>query len=222
MADKISPEEKLFNVIRDGKKGGAKPMSPPHGIKKFFKFIRKPARAQAAISGAPSAFSINFNEIKPRTVNTALTIILAGLVALVIYVAVNEKPRLAAITGTVSGAPAGQTEAGAIEAFRPMSFYLAEVKKRDIFQPISEAEPEEQKPDPQEAALSKLAGIAADFKLQGISWGRSPKAMVKCENEDKMYFLGKEQPIGSTGVRIKDIYKNKVIISYEGAEMELL
>jgi len=46
--------------------------------------------------------------------------------------------------------------------------------------------------------------------------------MVKNEKEDKMYFLGEGQAIGSTGVKVKAILKDKIVISYESAEMELL
>jgi len=230
MTDKISPEEKLFKVIREGKKDGAKPQSGPRGIKKFFAdlsfgkkmFTAKPRRARMAISGAPGAFSITLSDIKPKTVNTMLAIILAGLAALVIYVAISERPRVATIAGRISRVPAGPVKTEAIEAFKPMGSYLAEVEKRDIFQPVSAAKPAVQEPDPQKVAMDKLREIVADFKLQGISWGQSPKAMIKSEKEDRMYFLGDGQAIGSTGVKIKAVHKNKVAISYENAEMELL
>ena len=230
MADKISPEEKLFKIIREGKKDGAKPLSGPRGIKRFFaslSFDRKrctarPNPAQAAISGAPAAFSITLSEIKPKTVNTLLAIILAGITALVIYVTINERPRVATIVERVSMAPAEPVKTGAIEAFKPMSFYLTEVKKREIFQPVPMAKPVAQKPDPQKVVLDKLKEISTDFRLQGISWGQNPRAMIKSEKENKMYFLGEGQVIGSTGVKVKSIYKDKIVISYENSEMELL
>jgi len=231
MADKISPEEKLFKVIREGKKDGAKPPSKPGGVKRFFTelplgkkmFTIKPKPARTAISGAPGIFSMTLSNVKPKTINTLFAIILASLAILVIYVAVKERPRIATIAGKISAVPAELEEANVIEAFKPMSSYLTQVEKREIFQPVSAVKLNTaEKLDLQELAINKLKEIAADFKLQGISWGQNPKVMIKNEKEDRMYFLGEGQTIGLTGVKMKAIYKNKIVISYEDAEMELL
>jgi len=230
MADKISPEEKLFKVIREGKKDGAKPPSGPQGIKKFFAefsigkkiFAMVPKPAGAAISGVPGIFSITLSEIKPKTVNTLLAIILGSLTLLVIYVAIHERPRIATIAGRISAIPVEPVKTEVIEAFKPMSSYLAQVKKREIFQPVSATKLLAEKITPEKIAMDKLKEIAADLKLQGISWGQSPKVMIKSEKEDRMYFLGEGQTIGSTGAKMRTIYKNKAVISYENAEIELL
>ena len=229
MADKVSPEEKLFRVIREGKKEGAKPPSGPHGMKKFFAnlslgkkmFTAIPKPMRAAISGAPGAFSITLSEIKPKTVNTTLAIALVCITIIVIYVAISERSRVAVIAGRVSKIPAGPVRTKAIETFKPMSFYLSELEKREIFQPASTAKSLKEAA-PEKVALDKLKVMAADFTLQGISWGQNPKAMVKSAKEDKMYFLGEGQTIGVTGVKMKAIYRNKIVVSYEEAEMELL
>lgn len=230
MADKISPEEKLFKVIREGKKDGAKPLFKPHSIKRFFAklplgkkmFTIKPKPSQAAISGGAGAFSIPLSKIKPKTVNTLFAVILVSLAVLVIYVAINERPRIATIAERISEVPADPEKTEVIETFKPMSSYLAQVEKREIFQPISAIKPQAKILELQELAIDKLKEIAADFKLQGISWGQNPKVMIKNEKEDRMYFLGEGQTIGLTGVKMKAIYKNKIVISYEDAEMELL
>jgi len=230
MVDKISPEEKLFKIIQEGKKDGAKPLSGPRGIKRFFTglsldknmFMAKPKSVQAAIGGAPAAFSIALSKIKPKAVNTVLAIILASLTLFIIYVAIHDRSRVAIIAGRISMIPVGPVKTETIEAFKPMSFYLAEVEKRKIFQPVSMEKLVTQKPDMRKAALDKLMELATDFKLQGISWGQSPKAMIKSEKENKMYFLSGGQKIGLTGVKIKVIHKNKIVISYEDAEMDLL
>lgn len=230
MPDNISPEERLFKVIRQEKKNGVTPRPGPRGIKGFLaglgrgreRFAERPRPLRVAATGAPTAFSITLSEIEPKTINRLLAITLAGLAAFVIHLAVNERPSVTTIVKRVAAIPAGPAEAKAIEAFKPMNFYLAEVEKRDIFQPVTEAKLAAGKPKPQKVALDKLREIAAGLKLQGISWGQSPKAMVKSENEEKMYFLGEGQTIGSTGVKVKAIHKNKIVISYENVEMELL
>ena len=64
--------------------------------------------------------------------------------------------------------------------------------------------------------------MSKDLKLVGISWGQSPKAMIRSKKEQNTYFLRQEQIIGITGIEVKTIFKDKVIISYQGEEKELL
>ena len=185
----------------------------------MFTLGQRPMRT--AISGAPRAFSISLSEIEPNTVNTLLAIILLTLVVLITYVAIKERPRVSTITGRLSAISAEPVKKEMIEEFKPINSYLAEVDKRDVFQPVSLTK-QAVEATPQKAAMDKLREIAVDFKLQGISWGQSPKVMIKSEKEGRMYFLGEGQAIGSTGVKIKIIHKSKVVIGYENAEIELL
>ena len=78
--------------------------------------------------------------------------------------------------------------------------------------------------EPKIAGQESLKKAAEDLKLQGISWGDRPTAMIlwQTDKESKMYFLIKGQSIGSTGIKVKTIYKNRVTIELEGSEMELL
>ena len=95
------------------------------------------------------------------------------------------------------------------------------MRKRDIFRPApKETEAEEAKP----VVSDSLKKGAEDLKLQGIAWGPAPKAMIlwQKDKESNMYFLTNGQEIGATGIKVKEIYRDKVMIGNDEEEMELL
>ena len=97
------------------------------------------------------------------------------------------------------------------------------VKKRNILLPAPLVPAEEGGTEPVlRASAKKLATLASNLALQGISMGKTPKVMIRDEGEDKMYFLKEGQVIGATRIKVKSISRDEVIISYGEEEMELL
>jgi len=231
MADnKISPEERLFKVIQEGKnsppgnKSGRRGI-PRMGIKQFLGGLMP----RAAVAGAPRTtsvvFPVKFSDINPTAVNKVLIVILVILAVSIVNYAVRARPNVAKISEAISKMPAPAVKKKKeIEAFKPASIYIDEIRKRNIFVPYAakEEKPVIAAPREEEKAQETLKKIAASIKLQGISWGKNPKAIIKHVGEDKMYFLKEGQMLGATGVELKEIHKNKVVISYKGEEMELL
>lgn len=221
MADKISPEERLFRVIRDGKTSPEETKRSENqkrsninirDIKGFFATLKS------------SAAAIQIQEVDPKLINKMLMVVLALLIILVIHYAVNKKPSVVKIINAISAIKLEAQKRDAVETIKPLSFYLEEVKKRDIFHPIPKLKKTVVRPvdmPKEKSPQEKLKEITANLKLRGISWGKSPKAMIKNDKEDKMYFLRQGQMIGSSGIEIKTILKNKVVITYEGVETEL-
>ena len=98
---------------------------------------------------------------------------------------------------------------------KPISHYLDAVEARDLFReggPVVEADAE-----PEASAASQ---IAADLTLVGIAWSSNPDAIVEDKSTQKTYFLKKGQIFGSR-VKVEGIFKNKVVLSYQGEEFEL-
>jgi len=231
--DNISPEERLFKVIQEGK------ASPPDAggfgrkgmmagwlgrIKGFFSFGRpKPLvieiEARPAARQAAGVSPIRLRELDPRAINAILAVIWVMLTAAVIYYAANTKPNIAKITDTVSRIQLAMMKKRVIEALKPADFYLEEVKKKDLFHTKPKAVVTA---EPKEAAKEGLQKLTEGLKLQGIAWGANPRAMIQDEKEAKMHFLNEGQMIGSNGLFVKKISRDKVIIGYKEAEMELL
>ncbi|MCX5677839.1 MAG: hypothetical protein NTY76_01895 [Candidatus Omnitrophica bacterium] len=231
MAENISPEERLFKVIQQGKNSAPEEGKP--GGKKFGEWLRGLKRFISAVGAPPSGEKKGFNwktiipanlklpELEPGVINKVLAAALIIVAILVIYALTSKRQDTTMITDAVSKiqiASVGGNEK--IEPLKKADFYLAEIRKRDIFHPI----PKEAVTETKQGASGKLKKAAESLKLQGISWGPAPKAMILWQNdkEGNMYFLTKGQTIGSTGIKIKEIRKDKVVIGNDEEEMDLL
>ena len=63
--------------------------------------------------------------------------------------------------------------------------------------------------------------LSGGLKVQGIAWSDVPKVMIQCDKDNKLYILKQGQPVGSTGVKVKAIFKNKVILTSGDKDFEL-
>lgn len=231
MAENISPEERLFKVIQQGKNSPSDEKGP--GERKSGGWLRALKRARSSIGSASPEGKKPFDwkkiipanlklpELDPGGLNKVLAAALAVTVALVIYASTSKRQDTMKITDAVSKiqiASVGGKEK--IEPLKKLNSYIEEIRRRDIFRPAPKEVQEETKP----AVSDTLKKTAESLKLQGISWGPSPKAMILWQNdkESNMYFLMKGQEIGATGVRVKEIQRDKVVIGTDEEEMELL
>jgi len=160
-------------------------------------------------------------------VNRGMAFILAALVAFMVYYFVNNRLTMEGLMSSIAQVKFGATLPQAIEAFQPLDYYLNQVRTRDVFNPatmraekpvtVEEASP----PPPPPPPKPKLNDMAKGLKVVGIASGAVPKAMVKDDLKQEVYFLKEGDVIGSTGIAIKSISKDKVIIRFGEEEMEL-
>ncbi len=92
-----------------------------------------------------------------------------------------------------------------------MAELLEQLKKRNIFTLLP--------PKAEVVKSQELSQLAIDLKLVGIIWSDNPQAMVEDSKGAKTYLLG----IGDTvvGMKIKAIYRDKVIVSKDDQEWQL-
>ena len=148
--------------------------------------------------------------------------ILAVLAGLSIRNVAQEGSYMARFTEKMSKIEYQKIKKKEIEDFKPLSFYLGRTRERSILHPAPK-EPEESAPVTAAAEpLPMLKDKAAGLTLKGISWGKSPKAMIKIGEEDRIYFVSQGQAIGATDIEVKLISRDKVTIGYEEEEMDLL
>jgi hypothetical protein len=104
---------------------------------------------------------------------------------------------------------------------RDNAFYLEGLRRRNPFLESGTATPVAQ-----EDAVdiprdnSKVAEMMQGIKLVGISWGDEPLAMVEDTSSGRTYFLKKNQEF--RGVKVQEITRERVIVTYEGQEAELI
>jgi len=239
--ENVSPEERLFKVIQKGKDTplerkdlgknktagtgfrGTKHLFSGLGSagKGIFARAKSGSCSKETMAAMPAGLPIRLNEISPRAINGVLLIMLGVLTAVTIHYGINKRPSIAKLSSAISKIHFQTPKREPVEAFKPVDFYLKEVRKRDIFKPAPKVQKKDVIPKPKQV-LNELKEKAKDLKLKGISWGTTPKAMVKNDKEDKMYFLKEGQMIGATGIKIKAVFKDKVLIGCQGEEMELL
>lgn len=115
-----------------------------------------------------------------------------------------------------------QSSIQAVSPLKVLPYYLERIRARDIFKMVSKkaassdtegAESEAKGPS------EKITEATKTLRLAGISWSDDPDVMIEDTKTQKTYFLKKGQRIDS--VKIQAVFKDKVILSYEGEEIEL-
>jgi len=99
------------------------------------------------------------------------------------------------------------------------SYYLEKVKERDIFNPLPKVTEEVEAGWQVGRATLKIAEAAKNLRLVGISWSNDPDAMIEDTKLSRVYFLKNGEMIGN--IKIETIFKDRVVLSYEGEELEL-
>ncbi len=234
--ENISPEERLFKIIQEDKNsprsstegrdplpenegpGGAERINkqkPTGGIGRFFAGLMKRGKT-GEVPEEEEVFGglfVKLQNVDPKTVNKTLIVILVVLTILVVYYAMSKRYNIERIAGAVSSIPAPPPRARTIEDFKPGQFYVEEVKRRDIFHPISEKVKTS-------VTKSTLQEMAKDLSLAGIYQGVYPEAMIEDKAAKKTYFLKEGDEI--KGLKVKSILKDRIILRYGEEDIEIL
>ncbi len=99
------------------------------------------------------------------------------------------------------------------------AYYLEKVRARDIFRMD-----EKKELDAVKESVNVSSGkteITQNLRLVGISWSNDPDIMIEDTKAQKTYFLKKGQVIESINAKVEAVFKDKVILSFEGVEIEL-
>jgi hypothetical protein len=157
------------------------------------------------------------------SVNKVLTGALVLLMVYAITAAANKKSSIGKLMQSISHIKFEKSTSGAIEVYQPVDHYLGQVRGRDIFNPVGEVKTQAM-PEPlapPEPPKPKLKEKATGLTVVGIAWGEIPKAMIQDAATQEIYFLKKDDLIGKTEIKVKDILRGKIVISYGEEEMEL-
>ena len=104
---------------------------------------------------------------------------------------------------------------------KAVSYYLEKIGERDIFQmgaaqKVTGADGIQTQ---MKVTSARILDVAENLKLVGISWSSDPDAIIEDTKETKTFFVKTGQKIGD--VKVQAIFKDKVILSYQGEETEL-
>ena len=216
----LTPEEKLLRMIESPK--GAMPSSRPmdsgrrnlQDLKLSWKFI----------------FEKYFKLVKEGyqdylNLRTANIIFLSLSVAATIYVGFDfplGNPRSNILTQIQSAARRFDIGNLSLDELAPVSIFTQEITQRNIFSLPESA------PKPSVAAATSAAASGSDAKLKeatttlklvGIIWSSVPQAIIEDTRDSRTHLLNRGGKIKDA--RVKDILKDRVILSYDGQEIEL-
>ena len=221
MPREISPEEKLFNIIQAGKDPALahkqKRAQAAKGLNRFFPGLITELKHTAQGSGedaqSTAILGFEFERIDLRLVNKALAIILFVLIGLVAYFTANKKPGFLNVASFISPTGLQALKPKAVESYKPLDFYIEEVKKRDLFHPVTAA-------GVAGPVKTDLQAITKDLSLSGIYQGKNTEAIVEDKTNKKVYFLKQGDEI--KGLKVKQVFKDRVILQSGDEEAELL
>ena len=175
------------------------------------------------LQGMDSVKQLLTTGIDLDSVNKVLTGALVLLMVYAITAAVNKKSSIGKLMQSISHIKFEKSTSGAIEVYQPVDHYLGQVRGRDIFNPVGEVKTQAM-PEPlapPEPPKPKLKEMVSGLSVVGIAWGEIPKAMIQDAATQEIYFLKKDDLVGKTEIKVKDILRGKIVISYGEEEMEL-
>lgn len=211
-----TPEKQLLHMIEHpaGVRGAARsPKSRMSGLWPLGFLRRHPA---GDLSHRPAT---------GFTVRTANALLLACIVFFIVYlglssfVSFNEIERKLRIQNQGQDAYAGTTQTADPFQKKDLQFYLAKVEARDIFQ-MGLRKKNGQAGDNLPGPSSKLVEATKELRLVGISWSDNPDVMIEDTGRSVTYFL-KQSEVMENGVRVRDVFKDRIVLELEGETIEL-
>jgi hypothetical protein len=212
-----TPERDLLKLIEE--EGKASTVSSSKVKRRVFSLF-----SLGAIRGRVSFWRHNFlrslrpKEISIKLVNRLLAILLFFLFIYVIIdigssvfnlkeeveaaFYIDKKPSASYITESVP--------------FKGVDYYLEKADKRDIFNIVRK---EIVKIEKEKEKVKMIIEKTKHLKLVGIAWSEDPDAMVEDTRAKRTLFVKENDMIND--VRVKEILKDKIILSYEGETVEL-
>ena len=102
---------------------------------------------------------------------------------------------------------------------KKLSYYLEKVRVRDVFNPLLTVKEPDETTGGKLRSVSKITEAAGSLKLVGIAWRDDPDVLIEDTKLNKVYILKRGEKIGK--VKIEAVFKDKVVLSYEGEELTL-
>lgn len=207
--DKSTPEEKLLNLIEN----------PTPKIKRQFKppFRRgmplKPSHLSRAIKELWLRKRVKILTLK--FANRALIGLSVIATLFIVFDFIIGNKDIGSLYLIEKGLAHSMFKTDKVAEALPLSDYLDEVKRREIFTPI-----EQVLIAYEEEGVSAIVSLAETLVLVGILWSGTPQVMIEDTTSNKTYILNKGDTIND--LTIKDIFRDKVILSYKDEEMVMM
>ena len=226
MADdrQVTPEKQLLKLIEGTDQGGGGDrllekarlkrnalsllsFGALFGRLSFFK------RSTQKTISRPPKFSLNFTLVN-RALLTAVVVALIYVAgdALASAISLRHLPNI-----VPQKDPLNASAENAVSPLKEENYYLQKVSTRDIFKEYREVEPRKEK---KEVTPADENEAIKNLSLVGISWSADPDVIIEDKSTQRTYFVKRGQMVGNN-VKIEAVFKDKVVLSFEGQEFEL-
>ncbi len=211
----FTPEEQLLRLIDKGDEVAKfrqkkKLFLNFSGLKGFWRFLTK------GISRPLTRLIKGLRDPNLKTLNRVFFVLSVVLLGYAVVAFVFGRPDIKAVYEKSRLMKWRQSEQKEVSEARPFLHYFEMVNRRNIFSPIALKETKSNK----EVKKKQLQEMIGELDLVGISWSKDPVAMIEDSKTKKTYFLKKGMKINK--FKIEDILKDRVILSFEGGEIELI
>ncbi|UCC95157.1 MAG: hypothetical protein JSW40_10200 [Candidatus Omnitrophota bacterium] len=216
-----TPERELLKIIEDKNASGS--VQSKKTVRKAFSFF-----SLGGLRGRFLHLKGNFGALFSRGFSLDIkhiNALLFGIVAILIFVLIFTF--VSTFLGLNDEVEAAFKIDKKISEFRfhedsPLkkaSHYLEMTRKRDIFELVSKAPKGTTVEIKKEEVVKEIVKRTESLRLVGISWSDDPDAMIEDTRSRRTFFVKRGELVN--GVRVEAILKDKVLLSYEGEEVEL-
>ncbi len=237
MSKKETAEQKLLKIIEDGAKEENQSASADqsqdsqqteHVAQEIASAVKGSGASGSSIISDFSEklrgfnFSVpNLKSIGLKEANLVLTAMIIGSVLFLGITYQGENKKLSANLNFVKNITKSKfgSGSGIMPSYEKLTSFLETILRRNIFRPYEQKESEVASNAP--IGTQRVAAKLESLKLVGISWLDIPgSASAMVENAEGMTFFLKEGE-NINQVKIKKIYADRVIFSFEDQEMEI-
>jgi len=218
----LTPEKQLLRLIEEPKARSA-PKIEAQAIKyhsqslfSFGAWLGRISFLKDRFRDLTSAEKSHFDIVKVinGSLGAVIVILLSYFVSSFSMALINQKKTSSLEAGTL-----GQVKPSATSAIpsnlKDATYYLDKVTQRNIFKigakKIAEA--------PGRGDISRVMEMTQNLKLVGISWSNDPDAMIEDTKTTRTFFVKRGQMISE--VKVKDIARDKVVLTYDGEDIDL-
>ncbi len=213
----LTPEEKLLRII-ESPQGVARPMKPVRASLQDFKFSGKLlSEKYGKIFKGWLQEHLNIKAINFLFLFLALCA--TAYICIDFPMGVPTKNIVAQVQNSAKKFDIGDLTLGELE---PLAIFTQEITQRNIFSlPESAPKPVSQGENTtvQNEGAKAAEVLTSSLKLVGIIWSDVPQAIIEDTKESRTHLVSRASKIGR--VRVKDILKDRVVLSYDNQEIEL-
>ena len=225
----VTPEKQLLNLIEgsDSKKTKARVYAAKHHGLSFL----SPAAWKGRISFFKQALTGifkggDFSQLDVRSINRLLGLsifILAVYFTSSVYFSMINLKRTPNLNMEFQTDARTATLPESSSLKKAVSYYLEKVRQRSIFKmgakKVEEAEKVADVDVKPTGPSSAVIEATQHLKLVGISWSDDPDVMIEDTRALRTFFAKRGQHIGE--IKVEAIFKDKIVLSYNGEEIEL-